>query len=297
LEHSIEKYQMNNWKNLSVPFNPTIHEAVIQQHHATQFLAMATNVFVPEKEDDQHNSLSFESTLNSLITDPFDVENALRLGLRLTDLSILFIDREGHVKCMLELDNKSKAEAFDAFRRSLGEYDLPVEKITDDLHYSIPKHSLDNGGRFSIKDQPALYENVVYRHNADLVLNRITNRYKSAMKTRVWPHHFDSGGLIPLGFDDQDELTKSIGIGFAIPDSMVGEPYFYLKYWSADPTEKLEEMTPFSSNGTWKTPDFQGAVLPISDLIEYQDPSDQYGAVNRFFDEGISRIISAKNKI
>lgn len=287
---------MNNWKNFSTPFNSAIHEALLQQHHATQFLTMATNAFIPGKDDDSHTSLAFETTLNSLVTHPFDGDQSLRLGLRLTDLSILFIDQEGHVKCALELDNKSKAEVFEEFRKSLADHNLPADKISDKIHYSIPEHSLDNGDRFSIKDQPSFYENVVHRHNADLVLNRITERYKKASQTRVWPHHFDTGGLIPLAFDDQQNLIKSVGVGFAIPDSLVSEPYFYLSYRSADPSEKLDEMIPFSGKGIWKTPDWQGAVLPLSELLDVQDPNEQHGVVNRFFDEGISRIISAKNQ-
>jgi hypothetical protein len=288
---------MNHWKKLSIPFNPAIHEALLQQHHAAQFLTMASSTFVPEKEDDRHNSLAYETTLNSLITLPFNGDSGMRLGLRLTDLSILFVDMEGHVVQTMRLDNRSKAEVFDALIKTMVDLDIPAEKIEENLHYSIPDQPLDNGDRFSIRDQPAFYENVVYRHNAEVALNRVTTRYKNASEPRVWPHHFDTGGLIPLSYDDQNRLSRSIGIGFAIPDSMVSEPYFYLSYWSADPLEKIDNLTPFSGQGIWKTPNWQGAVLPLSNLYRMQDSKDQLNAVNRFFDEGISRIISASNQV
>jgi len=150
---------------------------------------------------------------------------------------------------------------------------------------------LDSGGLFnSKKNTRALMENGKLRHNADLALHKAISQFRDAQDVRIWPHHFDSGGLIPLEYDENEKLIRSIGVGFAIPDSMVNEPYFYLSYWSADPNDSLESPTPFKGKGTWKTPQWPGAILPLSDIISAKSADSQQKDVEVFFEEGIKLI-------
>jgi hypothetical protein len=57
-----------------------------------------------------------------------------------------------------------------------------------------------------------------------MVLQKISKAYDHAETVSIWPHHFDTGSLIPVLRNNKTEVTQSIGIGWAIPDGMIDEP-------------------------------------------------------------------------
>jgi hypothetical protein len=93
---------------------------------------------------------------------------------------------------------------------------------------------------------------------------------------QIWPHHFDlsmiwlPGRKIP-GQDPADEeySDKQMNFGFVFGDESFAEPYFYVTaYPLPDEMPQLE----LPDGATWRSGDFNGAVLLYKDLVATEDP-------------------------
>jgi hypothetical protein len=78
------------------------------------------------------------------------------------------------------------------------------------LHFEIPKHPLDDGATFSVKDKAYFQESVRQRHNAEIILLEISNQHSNTAPVRVWPHHFDTGTYIPLALTKKRKLNVQL---------------------------------------------------------------------------------------
>ncbi len=79
-------------------------------------------------------------------------------------------------------------------------------------------------------------------------------------------------------------------MGWAIPDGMVDEPYYYLSFWSDKPIEGLDKL-PSLDAGDWMMPNWNGGILKHSDLLKAGSASEQYGLVKSFYHSGIKMIM------
>ncbi|RLD41319.1 MAG: hypothetical protein DRI89_10010, partial [Bacteroidetes bacterium] len=128
--------------------------------------------------------------------------------------------------------------------------------------------------------------------NAKIVLNEIAEAFQQDEAIRIWPHHFDTGAFYVISKNEKGEMAQTIGIGFAIPDSMINEPYYYLSFWSADATEGLDEL-PSLPSGQWLMPDWNGAVLKHSEILKADSASEQHKLVKSFYQSGIEILMQA----
>lgn len=78
---------------------------------------------------------------------------------------------------------------------------------------------------------------------------------------RVWPHHFDTGAYTILNDD------FALGLGLAVPDSLVNEHYFYISGNKAHLTVNTSTFDSLTL-GKWINNGYKGAVLPASKLNE-----------------------------
>ncbi|MCD4663676.1 MAG: hypothetical protein K8R68_00300 [Bacteroidales bacterium] len=223
-----------------MPFNNDLSDALQQQHHAAQFIALAGRHLIPQQADDSNTNMQYLPDQKLLAGN--ELSNELRLALQLTDLKLGFVDRVGNCNNKISINGKSKQMVFEELKKTLASLGIDVSKFKNELHYEIPTHKLDKGAAFSVNDKKFFQESTFYRHNAEIVLNKIVHTNDKAEPVRVWPHHFDTGTLIPVAHNKKGELSKSIGLGWAIPDSMVDEPYYYLSFWSENPIEGLKKL-------------------------------------------------------
>lgn len=286
----------SNWKLIDKAFTVEMHEALLQQHHAAQFIVMMTSVFLEKSADDSHTNLDYVKNHQALLGHMMEANFPIQSGLRLTDLSLLFFTDQQNIIGEIPLDGKTKGEVVNEVRNQANILGLDGQRIKSELHYQLPDHKLDHSSLFETSNSGSFLENDKYRSNADLVLQFIAEKFEDlhASEVRIWPHHFDTGGLIPLNFDVNGNLKESIGIGYAIPDALVAEPYYYITYWSSDPGKKLENMPPLSSFGKWKAPEWPGAVLTHTDLLSEKEAKAQHQLVIDFFDEGIKALRDVK---
>jgi hypothetical protein len=113
---------------------------------------------------------------------------------------------------------------------------LKIEAVNlkHELHYDLIDHPLLHGGMFQLADLAFVKELIAQRNKAELVLQKVSAAHADATTVSIWPHHFDNGGLLPLSHNKKGKISSSIGIGWAVPDSMIDEPCFYLSFWSEE---------------------------------------------------------------
>jgi len=277
--------QNKRWKKLTLPYDVNIDDAVRQQHHAAQFIALVGRHLIPRKPDDSNTNMDFIAELNALVGNP--MAGGLRVGLQLTDMVLLIVDENFRRLHAMTLTGKTKNEVLTKLKAELRQQGAKVDGLNRKLHYELPEHLLDKGAAFSISDRIFFEEMTAHRYNAQLVLDQLVQPYEHAAPVKVWPHHFDTGTIIPVDYDEKGEIAQSMGLGWAIPDRMVAEPYYYLNFWSSEPVKYFDHLPPLKQ-GEWITSGWQGGILKLSDMLTYTSAEEQHGAVRLFFESGIN---------
>lgn len=283
----LKNNETKKWNLIEDVSNEKVFEALDIQHQAVQFVALVGKYLMEEKEDDSHTNMEYNWGMNAFVGRM--LSNKTRLAVNTVDLKLQLVDSGNNILSEIEMDGKTKDEVFVELKQLLSEKRIDVTKMKNSLHYSIPQHDLDNGGKFHLNDAKYLEINNNYRQNAEIVLNEICQKFKFETEFRVWPHHFDTGAFIPTSFEPNGELSQYIGLGYAIPDSMVDEPYFYLSFWSAERIPELETPLPIKQ-GKWMMPAWSGAILKISDIKEEKEVQSQHQLVREFFESGIEAL-------
>ncbi len=278
------KKSENTWQSLSIPFNSGLHEAITQHHHAAQFLSMVGKQLIPQRENDSHTSMQYHPENHMLVGE--EIEPGVRLALRFSDFSLGILKNGILSSSSVSLLGLNQSNAFVKLSHMLISEGIKTNDLHSELHYDMPDHKLMYGAPFKENEAQFVQELIKYRHNARLVFQKIREDHHNADITRIWPHHFDTGTILPLQSNSEGEITRSIGMGWAIPDSMVKEPYFYLSIWSANPLEFPVRM-PELKGGTWMMPNWNGAILPMSEILGTPSPGEQEAYTMAFFESGL----------
>jgi len=188
--------QIQDWKLLNVPYSGEIEEVLRQQHQAVQFIAMVGKYLIPQEDDDSNTNMQYLPESGLLAGNA--LSNGLRLALDLHHMSLCFRDSIGKCFHKILLIGKTKYQVFEELKKSLGELEMDVSTFKNELHFEIPVHSLEAGAKFSANSRAAVEENVKHRHNTELIFRNIASLYQEAYPVRVWPHHFDTGTIIPV---------------------------------------------------------------------------------------------------
>lgn len=283
------KNENGNWKLQSIVFNKDLGDALQQQHHAAQFIALVGRHLILQQPDDSNTNMEFIPGENILIGN--SLSNGMRVALHLTEMKISILDKNKNTKKSITLVGKTKQKVFDELKQNLSDVGIDVTNFKNELHYEIPTHPLDSGAVFSIKNEDDFIENANFRHNAKIALNEVATLFKQQEPIRIWPHHFDTGAFFTISRNEKGEATQTIGIGLAIPDSMVNEPYYYLSFWSDKPINDINVIAALDA-GKWMTPDWNGAVLKNSEILLYKSAPEQSEIVSSFFSQGIKILMN-----
>jgi hypothetical protein len=276
--------EKNTWKTLTQSFTGDLHNVLLQHHHAAQFIALAGKHLTPPQPDDSHTNMEYLADREWLIGN--DLPNGLRVGLQLSDLKLFLVDQEMNCSSEIPLAGLNKQQVFKQMKQSLASLDLNVSALKNEMHYTLPDHELDRNGLFSMGDPESKQEIIYYRHNADMVMASMASNFEKAEPVRIWPHHFDTGTCIPFRKNANGAISRSISLGWAIPDEMVNEPYYYLSIWSEDPIEDFNAL-PNLETGEWIRSGWNGAVARNTDIIKISSASGQQAFVETFFNAGI----------
>jgi len=282
----------NHWIPLSAPYDKGMAEIQLQQYHAAQFLAMAGRFLIPKKEDDSHTNFRFVPEMRMYVGS--ELTDGKRLALGLDHLTLHVLD--GHMNTITKsaLEGITLEEAFKELIYLLAYVNINIDNLKYELHYETLDHSLKNGSVFNINSRVLNREIFAHRHNAKLVLEMMISDFDQASPPRIWPHHFDTGTIIPLRYNKRGDIETSIGLGWAIADELVDEPYYYLSFWSSK-SAYLPTNMPGLEAGQWMLPGWNGATLRLSEILEYASPEKQKEHVVRFFQSGLKSIKQSFN--
>jgi hypothetical protein len=98
----------------------------------------------------------------------------------------------------------------------------------------------------------------------------------SNISVRVWPHHFDSGAFYMAN------ENLGIGLGMAIPDSMINDFYLYVSAYHGHSFVELSKKIEISK-GTYYNQGWKGFALPLHGITKED--------ANSFFSESINIYI------
>jgi len=271
---------MQNWQQLSID-GRTLIPTIQMLHQAAQFVAMVSNSYLAKKEDDSQNNFNWNNTTSSLESQWIKIPT-VRAILDIESFE-LYIDKYINLET-LSLNGLTKEKVILDLQEALKTASVDSARLKPITQFSIPFHSVDDGLPFTKPANAFLNEWSRYLSNTQLLLQEIQSQFEWASDVRVWPHHFDMGLYIPVTRDGEGQDIQSIGLGLAIPDSYVSEPYFYINHWSKNAIEYPEHL-PKLCCGYWNTKDWNGLVLPSSAVLAQ---SNQYQFAKDFFNEGIN---------
>ncbi|WP_422350403.1 hypothetical protein [Flagellimonas sp.] len=241
-----------------------------QLHLAAQYLATAGISFLEKKADDSHTNLGFSINKARLETWPLDSAGT-QLCLNYREFALEWSSKEA---LSLDLKGKGHEEVVTWLKRTAEQLGLPPYHF--DLHYSLP-YSMDKNSKFELSNADQVEHLIQSRTLAQQALASFLEKEELVSEIRIWPHHFDTGAFTALN----DGSGKSIGLGMAIPDTLVDDLYLYISGYRGGHDALRTWAFKSLTRGKWVNDAFKGAVLPVSGLTEKM-------AV-QFFQEALAR--------
>jgi hypothetical protein len=260
-----------------------------QAHHAVQVIAAAGETFLAHEADTGHTSMGWDAASGALVGRALPGADAIRVALRVADLTLCLLGRSGAPLAQLGLEGRTLAEAY----RWTAE---AVETATGGAQarplrhpgFELPDHPLARGGR--LERDPGLVELARWFAGADAVLGHLARATRGAGPVLCWPHHFDIATLIAVELDRDGRALRTVGAGLSPGDGFVAEPYAYVNHW---PATARRELPPLAA-GEWFTAGWTGAVLRGGDLVAAGDAAAQEARLHAFFAAAVpvSRALS-----
>jgi hypothetical protein len=268
-----------DWQRLGALAPAALGPAREALHHAVQIVAAAGETFIAHEDDTSHTALVWMEGQAALAGREIPGRWPCRLAVRVHDLTLLLVDRQGAPHAALALEARTPAEASvwaaEALRNhSHGEHGHAL------VHpgFEIPGRV----ARFAAPDE-ALAELARWYANADLELGAFARRTLGAGPVLCWPHHFDIASLVSL------TPPRTVGVGLSPGDAEIPEPYLYVTHY---PPSTGAALPPLDAGG-WHTKAWLGAVLRGSELVAAGDARAQPSLWRRF----VSGAVDASKKL
>lgn len=255
-------------------------------HQAAQIIALTgTNVQAPLPDESQ-NTLVYDSSKRMLLGRSFRLsDHDYSTGIALPSFELVLLDENLLIINRISLEGKKKSSVLSQWSDWLVDVGFS-EHINLKLNYVLPTTSAyeaDNYGSLSNEFVNSWHK---VRSMANISLKNLNNLVDFESEVNIWPHHFDTGVYYPLKTVD-NEVVASVGAGLAIADSMTNEPYFYI-YGYKKNTDINYKHVPALNAGYWLTDDWQGAVLPVSELTDTEASSQ----IDMFFKQSYKFLVA-----
>jgi hypothetical protein len=257
-----------SWRDVKGVDRSALHEARLQAHYATQWLARAARAYVTPAPDDSHTNLGWSEAIDGLTTHA--LPQGSMLGLNISDLTLIWSEGpQMPGSPTISFEGRRDADIRQWLGRHASAKGLAPAALDTPSPYQIPEHALGRGAPYRTTGlAAALAELVAWYGNADQVLGEarrgIVARGVDAPPVRCWPHHFDLDTLISLGSG-----TRTVGVGFCPGDDYYDEPYFYI---SCYPPRDVAALPSLPRIGHWHTHHFTAAVAVADRIVKSGDP-------------------------
>jgi len=266
------------WQTIGTVPATDLVDAKVQLHWATQIVAAFGNALLQPQPDDSQSNLGWVNSFGALSSQ--STSDGWSVGLRLTDLTLLFLTPQNTIQTEFGLHGKTLQQALEwltvTYPKFSGKDSLKPFALRD---YNMPPHPVGENVPFQLNHETAFQELQYWYNNADQVIRTISKNWKEASPIRCWPHYFDIATLVSLRLPQKSESTGTVGCGMSPGDSSYSEPYFYVTIWPYPEKERLPDLTV----GKWHTEGFIAAVLTASDLLASGQTEAQAERVHHFF--------------
>jgi hypothetical protein len=273
------------WQRLVVEQPVKLHDAIDYIHHAAMIPAAVGNSLLPKADDDSQSNFEWLPGVNALAGKVID--NRFRAAIRYLPFELLVLDDQNRIREGMSISGRTKKQLMEWMRGAIIRVGGKGDQIQPINHFKIPDHPVAKGKAFPEIDSLVHHELVHYRNNAHWTLNEVAGLYNDASPVRTWPHHFDTGSVLTIARDAEGHATKTIGIGWAIPDEKFEEPYFYVNHWMKEGKPDYDNLPELEGSGTWHINDWKGAVLLTDHVVVQKQAPDQQQEVLQFFRSAI----------
>jgi hypothetical protein len=244
-----------------------LREARLQAHYAAQWLGRAGGAFIASQPDYSHTSMNWNDALAGFTTNAMKDET--RLGLRIVDLTFVFLNEAGKQTSAYPLNARTDQELHQWLDEQFAARDMDARLLDKTSPYEISAHMVAKGAPYSIVEISApLHELASWfadAHSAlDGIRKQMTGRSFLVSPVRGWPHHFDLATLISLD-EAMGEHGRSVNVGLSPGDEYYDEPYFYVTPYPHPHPAKLPALPKL---GHWHTRDFTAAIAPASRIVK-----------------------------
>ncbi len=286
---------LSEWQSLHITDMPSLADTRAQLHHAVQLPSAVGRYMLAAKEDDSHTNLEWVPDTASLCSGILQGAQAVRVGIRLADLTLLLYDENGEQLREYALHGHTQTEALFWLSAQLEAYDNDTSSLTLKMPYDeeMPAHVVASGAAYDASDSDRFSEFTRYYANFHLILEAVRDRFANASAVRCWPHHFDIATLITTKSDPDPEKAGTIGIGLSPGDSGYTQPYVYITPWPY-PDPGTLDLPQLPSGGIWNTEHWFGAVLTAENFVATEAAAGQGERVAAFMQEALKYIEGLK---
>jgi hypothetical protein len=266
-----------------------LNDTIDVVHHAVQLIAISGRFLSKPKEDDSHTAMEYSRTHNMMVGTKLEGDKSVRIALDIINLNLHILDTRLHSLVKYDLKDRKKEDGFQFLKKELMAFGLDTTLMKMETHFNIPDHPAGRGVPFTIAHPDSASLHAELRSVAKTTLQSLVRVFENTSEILIWPHHFDTGMIVYVDPDEKGKMRGTIGIGFAVHDSMVEEPYFYVNHWSDNDVDYPESL-PNLDKGQWHLDNWKGVYLKISDFLD-KDDNIKVDVVESFLSAGIDASI------
>jgi len=267
-----------SWKRLGAAAPEALADARFTLHWAARIVG-AADALSPAAEAEP--GLEWMESLGALVGPPLGGADGRSVAVRVADLCLLVVNRDGEEEGQLALDNLSAENALMWLKFTLGtEEALELDKT------GLPPHALEKGSVFDVLDDAAFGEVARWYGNAAAFLDDLRADVDDSSEVRCSTITLELATSIEVEPGGEGEEGKRMVVGMR-----PGGPQFPAPHWFVRPLPQPESAPgeALPGGGTWQSGDWVAAVLPAAAVIAAGDASAQRELVDEFVKAAIEQ--------
>ncbi len=242
-------------------------------HWALQIPTAVASRLIEVQADDSHSNFGWSALGGGALLSHglATVDAELRVGLSFYPLELLVTRREA-VVATVALEGETLSGALRLCRDRLERASGGAIAAFELRDYEMPPHPLFEGSQFASSQLRAeLAQLADWFGTFHRCFARLTERLRllerldlEVADARIWPHHFDLGGLVTLsrgltqGERRGERRPSQLGFGLSPGDGLIDQPYVYVNPYPGPPETEPWELP---DGWHWQNDGFSGAVL------------------------------------
>ena len=271
------------WLRLGEVAPARLAGARLQAHWAAQVISAAGETFLAHVPDTSHTAMTWDAAGAALVGREIPGTAPCRIALRVADLRLRLVARDGAAASELALPGRTLAEAYAWASAAVKAHTRgALDAALVHPGYELDPHPLASGGRF--ERDAGLPELSRWYADAGLALARFAGATRGAGEVLCWPHHFDIASLVVLERGRDGDALRTLGVGLSPGDGSVAEPYWYVNH---GPETQRKELPPLAA-GEWFRDGWIGAVLRGSELVAAGDARAQEARLQAYLGSALA---------